>query len=232
MLFERMTSRFRSGGDPGRVGVRQRPSGTEPRRRKRRRAGRQPRPRRQLGEAACRSRSDCAVGACSICGGGAPFISCYDPATESGPIKLRRRVSGPLFDPRRGVVQDPHGLPRRRVPQLQRRQRFRPMRCPQRSADRLSRDSLPGPLRTGDDEGRVRGAARLSPVFVDDRACGCAALGCCSASRAVPMEAAPYANHLAILCDAVAPHCEGPYVISYTASCYEGCVQSTDCMAN
>src|SRR5262245_48141690 len=40
-------------------------------------------PCRDLGEAACRSRSDCAVNACTPCsGGGSGFISCYDPTSD------------------------------------------------------------------------------------------------------------------------------------------------------
>jgi hypothetical protein len=32
-----------------------------------------------------------------------------------------------------------------------------------------------------------------------------------------------------LACGAATPYCEGPYVVSYTAVCFEGCVQSTDC---
>ena len=68
-------------------------------------------------------------------------------------------------------------------------------------------------------------------VFVDPGTCGCAAIGCCAkfsscanGDKALCTEPAP------IACDRVTPHCEGPaYVISYTPSCYEGCVQSKDC---
>jgi hypothetical protein len=34
-----------------------------------------------------------------------------------------------------------------------------------------------------------------------------------------------------ITCDAVAPHCEGPYVVAYSGGCFEGCVLSSDCAA-
>ena len=75
-------------------------------------------------------------------------------------------------------------------------------------------------------------ARRLSLVFVDDRACGCAARSAAARFSRCADGGSAVCKPPAILCDAVAPHCEGPYVISYTASCYEGCVQSTDCMAN
>src|SRR5262245_42449126 len=52
---------------------------------------------RQLGEAACRARTDCAVGACSLCGGNPAFVSCYDPATE-GPPNCAGIACPPLCD--------------------------------------------------------------------------------------------------------------------------------------
>jgi hypothetical protein len=30
-------------------------------------------------------------------------------------------------------------------------------------------------------------------------------------------------------CTAATPFCESPYVVAYTATCYEGCVQKKDC---
>jgi len=32
------------------------------------------------------------------------------------------------------------------------------------------------------------------------------------------------------ICAIVPPHCEQPYVLSYTGICYEGCVRATECM--
>jgi hypothetical protein len=32
-----------------------------------------------------------------------------------------------------------------------------------------------------------------------------------------------------IACTIATPHCEAPYVLSYTQSCYEGCVRATEC---
>jgi hypothetical protein len=70
------------------------------------------------------------------------------------------------------------------------------------------------------------------PVFVDGRDCDCLALGCCArfsycADHSVALCEAP-----PIVCDAVTPYCEGPYVVGYTNGCYEGCVQSSDCGMN
>ena len=66
-------------------------------------------------------------------------------------------------------------------------------------------------------------------VFVDSQNCRCAALGCCAQfQRCVAGDKALCASP-ALTCKVAQPYCEGPYVLSYTASCYEGCVKSTDC---
>jgi hypothetical protein len=67
-------------------------------------------------------------------------------------------------------------------------------------------------------------------VFVDPRGCACAALGCCARfSRCADGDRA-FCIAGPIACDQVAPYCEGPYVVSYTQSCYEGCVRATECV--
>jgi hypothetical protein len=65
-------------------------------------------------------------------------------------------------------------------------------------------------------------------VFVDPGTCGCAPLGCCARfNRCADGNTASCNGNPS--CDIVTPHCEGPYVVSYTATCYEGCVQAKDC---
>jgi hypothetical protein len=66
------------------------------------------------------------------------------------------------------------------------------------------------------------------PVYFDPRTCGCAAVGCCAhfqrcaAGKKAKCTGVPS-------CNAAAPYCEGPYVVSYTDICFEGCVRKTDC---
>ena len=69
-------------------------------------------------------------------------------------------------------------------------------------------------------------------VFVDDRLCACAALGCCARFSRCADGATAVCKAPPITCDAVTPRCEGPYVVAYSGSCYEGCVQSSDCAVN
>jgi hypothetical protein len=68
-------------------------------------------------------------------------------------------------------------------------------------------------------------------VFVDPGTCDCAAIGCCARfSRCANGDKALCTEPSTIACDMVTPHCEDPaYVVSYTPSCYEGCVKSKDC---
>ncbi len=65
-------------------------------------------------------------------------------------------------------------------------------------------------------------------VFEDPGNCACPALGCCARFRACGDGDQANCTGPA-LCEVVEPHCEGPYVIAYRGSCYEGCVKQTDC---
>ena len=57
-------------------------------------------------------------------------------------------------------------------------------------------------------------------VFTDPGTCGCSAAGCCARfSRCADGKATCSGNPM---CETSTPHCEGPYVVSYTANCYEG----------
>jgi hypothetical protein len=65
-------------------------------------------------------------------------------------------------------------------------------------------------------------------VFVDPGICDCAPAGCCTHfSRCADGPA--NCNSGALACKIAAPDCEGPYVISYSELCYEGCVRATEC---
>jgi hypothetical protein len=67
-------------------------------------------------------------------------------------------------------------------------------------------------------------------VFMDPHNCDCAALGCCAQfSRCANGDTAMCKAPTGLACGAATPYCEGPYVVSYTATCFEGCVQSKDC---
>jgi hypothetical protein len=70
--------------------------------------------------------------------------------------------------------------------------------------------------------------ADCHPVFFDPGGCACLALGCCTQFEYCGDGATAVCTGTA-LCKMAEPHCEGPYVIAYTDSCYEGCALGTDC---
>ncbi len=68
------------------------------------------------------------------------------------------------------------------------------------------------------------------PVFQDLGVCGCAGVGCCirfnrcaSGAKAICTVPATFG------CTVQTPSCEGDFVISYSGSCYEGCVKTSEC---
>jgi len=74
-------------------------------------------------------------------------------------------------------------------------------------------------------------SAECHSVFVDPNTCGCASKGCCAKfSRCVRGKQALCTPPATLGCEAPTPFCDSPaYVVSYTATCYEGCVAPADC---
>ena len=97
---------------------------------------------------------------------------------------------------------------------------------------RLSAIPCPAPCAVATTKETCEARPDCHSVFVDDRDCACAALGCCARFSRCADGASAVCKAPPILCDLVTPHCEGPYVVAYSGSCYEGCVQSSDCAVN
>jgi hypothetical protein len=72
------------------------------------------------------------------------------------------------------------------------------------------------------------GRSDCHSVFVDPGTCGCAAAGCCARFSRCAGGATANCSGPA-LCYMAQPFCEAPYVLSYTGSCYEGCVRQSEC---
>jgi hypothetical protein len=66
-------------------------------------------------------------------------------------------------------------------------------------------------------------------VFVDLQNCRCAALGCCAHFSSCADGDQANCKGGGLACDAPTPHCEGPYVVAFTNTCFEGCVRATEC---
>ena len=185
---------------------------------------------RQLGEAACRSRSDCAVGACSSCSGGSELhqllrsgeraparIAPASPVRRSARRSMRRRARRA-----RTAASTP-------VPAATAAARSSAAPPPMIRSVVCPAIPCPAPCAAMTSEGACEARPECHSVFVDDRDCQCAALGCCARFSRCADGASAVCKAPAITCDAVTPHCEGPYVVAYSGSCYEGCVQSSDC---
>jgi hypothetical protein len=68
-------------------------------------------------------------------------------------------------------------------------------------------------------------------VFQDPGTCGCASVGCCAQfQRCADGATADCQGGAGVSCGAMTPRCESPaYVVSYTATCFEGCVAPKEC---
>ena len=67
-------------------------------------------------------------------------------------------------------------------------------------------------------------------VFTDPHNCGCSAAGCCTEfRRCAEGGKANCAKPVTIACMIAEPFCEAPYILSFTALCYDGCVRKTEC---
>jgi hypothetical protein len=70
------------------------------------------------------------------------------------------------------------------------------------------------------------------PVFSDPGTCGCATPGCCARFSVCADGGKALCTMPATMgCAIATPHCEGPYVVSYSKICYEGCALQTECSA-
>ncbi len=66
-------------------------------------------------------------------------------------------------------------------------------------------------------------------VFDDPGTCGCNAVGCCAHFSWCADGAKASCGGMP-LCQVAAPHCEAPaFVVSYSGSCFEGCVRPSEC---
>ncbi len=188
-------------------------------------------PCRELGEAACLSRSDCSVNGCAPCsGGGSGFINCIDP-TVDGRVACGACPQVPCSslteagcsvrpDCRADACPSCNGNP---APFA---------RCT--TADDPSHACLtilcPEPCASYVTQEACEAQPTCHAVFIDDRACACAGLGCCTHFSRCADGGTAICQEPAIVCDAVAPRCEGPYVVGYSSGCYEGCVLASDCI--
>ena len=186
---------------------------------------------RTLDETSCGARTDCAVGRCSLCGGTPTFAGCYDPAHESPPACLGIACPAQCSAYTDAAsCQTAPGCVVRTCPDCNGGSHFSGCTTPDAgyNCPAISCPLPPCAQVTTKDACEQR--SDCHSVFVDPHNCACAALGCCAQfSRCADGDKATCKPSSGVVCGAAQPYCEGPYVVSYTSTCYEGCVQSTDC---
>jgi hypothetical protein len=179
-----------------------------------------------LTEMQCTATPGCAAGHCAGCNGGSVYGGCY-PASQPGPFCPA--IACPVACSSLGEMQ------------CLARTDCRTDYCPGCTSKMFVKCSLPT-----DPQPACPGIFCPPPcsmvttladcelrndchsVFVDPGTCGCAVSGCCAKfSRCADGDKAMCSGMP--LCRVATPFCEAPYVVSYSGTCYEGCVNKKDC---
>lgn len=91
--------------------------------------------------------------------------------------------------------------------------------------------ACPGPCGALPDEASCASSPACHPVYRDPGTCDCASAGCCMRfSGCADGAKAQCSPSNGPQCAIPPPECGGDYVVSYTISCYEGCVHKAECL--
>jgi hypothetical protein len=181
-----------------------------------------------LTEVQCRATTGCSVGVCGACSGGSSFSGCYATGATPPPCPGYACPVGcqGLAEAACLARQD---CRTDYCPGCQQGKIF--SRCTTPDAPPPSCPAAACPV-TCDAVTTLDGCEARTDchsVFVDPGTCGCAAVGCCAHfSRCVAGDKAK-CTPPTLLCRVATPFCEGTFVVAYTDSCFEGCVQKKDC---
>jgi hypothetical protein len=183
-----------------------------------------------LDESDCRARTDCTVGTCAQCSGGQAFAGCYDSAHPSPPACL--------------AIPCPSGCATLDETSCRARTDCQAVTCNPcgtgsyfaacivAGANNIGCPAVSCPISCAQiaDQATCDASGICHSVFTNSGACDCAPAGCCTHySGCADGAKATCAPPSTLACKSLAPDCEGPYVLSYTSTCYEGCVLSSEC---
>jgi hypothetical protein len=182
-----------------------------------------------LAEASCKARSDCSAQYCPDCMGGQTFTGCAvqgsggacPPSCPQPPgcDTLDEAVCKTRSDCHPGYCANCSGA-----------QVFTLCVGPN-EAVACPGYACPAPASCASvaDEATCDARSDCHSVFIDPGTCGCAAVGCC-AHFVRCADGAKTSCTGTPVCQTMTPFCDAPaFVVSYTASCYEGCVRPSEC---
>jgi hypothetical protein len=182
-------------------------------------------------ETSCKANSGCTPIYCPMCTGGQSFVTCFGPGD-------RGQLSCPAPCPAFCIGMDQTSC-------AANSQYCRPITCPDCNGGQrfIGCDvpsnvggpacpacPAPGPCTSVTTLAECDAKTNCHSVFFNSPACSCGGTGCCTVFFHCADGAKATCTGTPTCQIAMRPYCEAPaYVISYTASCYEGCVRPTEC---
>jgi hypothetical protein len=182
-----------------------------------------------LDEASCTARSDCHAESCPNCDGGVGFAGCIapgDPQVQCPAACIGEPPCNQLSESQcttRGDCAPGY------CPNCSGGQRFVGCAAPGTAFSCPLTCPAPSSCSTVTTEAACDERNDCHSVFAESPACDCATAGCCAHfSQCADGGKASCTGPAS--CNIVGPYCDGTaYVVSYTATCYEGCVRPSEC---
>ena len=180
-----------------------------------------------LDESTCKARSDCTPGYCQGCTGGQTFAGCT--AQGMGVACPAILCASPCSGLGETACTSTSGCTPEYCPNCNGGQTFQGCAAPGGPGIACGVECVGTACSTVTTESACNARTDCHSVFVDPGTCGCAGVGCCAHfARCADGGTASCKGTPA--CQIVSPYCDAPaFVVSYTASCCEGCVRPTEC---
>jgi hypothetical protein len=182
-----------------------------------------------LDQASCAARSDCHVASCPNCDGGVGFAGCIAPGDPQVQCPAACIGAPPCNQLSESQCSTRGDCAPGYCPNCDGGQRFVGCAAPSTAFSCPLACPAPAACSTVTTEAVCNARTDCHSVFVDPGTCGCNAVGCCAHFLWCADGAKASCGGMP-LCQVVAPHCEAPaFVVSYTGSCFEGCVRPSEC---
>ena len=180
-----------------------------------------------LSEATCKMRSDCTPGYCQGCTGGQTFAGCT--AQGMGVACPALLCASPCSGLGETACTSTSGCTPEYCPNCDGGQTFQGCAAPGGPGIACGVECVGSACSTVATESACDARTDCHSVFIDPGTCGCAGVGCC-AHFARCADGAKASCTGTVVCKTTTPFCDAPaFVVSYTASCYEGCVRPSEC---